>query len=248
MTEHNTHPHPHKETKEKPNNEKAILISGIIIALAILLHGVIVSNLGASSSAKSGLVDKTIIAEIMKKPVEHRYFGDQSPTEEIVFTEYSDTECPFCKNFHETLVTVIAEGAGRYAWVYKHFPLSFHPNAQKEAEAVECVRNIAGDAKAFQYLDAIFAVTPSNNKLPKEALYEIADAMKISKKKLQACVDAGTYAAKVKAELAEGTQKGVQGTPFTFVTQTKDGKVTELGTINGAQPKEAVDAVLANIK
>jgi protein-disulfide isomerase len=204
--------------------------------------------MNSGASTKSGVVDKAVIEGIMKKPVANRYFGDQTPTEEIVFTEYSDTECPFCKNFHETMKTVVAEGNGRYAWVYKHFPLSFHPKAQKEAEAVECVRSIAGDTKAFQYLDSIFAITPANDKLPPEALYEIASIMKINTKKLQACVEAGTFAGKVKAELEEGTQKGVQGTPFTFVTQNKNGTVTDLGTINGAQPKEALDAVLSKVK
>jgi protein-disulfide isomerase len=238
--------HTHKEIKSKPNNERAILIAGVIIAVSILLHGVIVSK--SSTSTKSGLVDKTVIEEIMKKPVANRYFGDQTPTEEIVFTEYSDTECPFCKNFHETMKSVLLEGNGRYAWVYKHFPLSFHPKAQKEAEAVECVRSISGDTKAFQYLDSIFAITPANDKLPPEALYEIASIMKISTKKLKSCVDAGTFAEKVKAEIEEGAKKGVQGTPFTFVTQNKDGKIIDLGSINGAQPKEALDAVLAQVK
>jgi protein-disulfide isomerase len=247
MNEHEHTSHPHKESKNKPNNERAILISGTAISLAILMHGALVMNSGKSSSTSSA-VDKSLVLEVMKKPISNRYFGDQTPTEEIVFTEYSDTECPFCKNFHETMKAVMAEGNGRYAWVYKHFPLSFHPNAQKEAEAIECVRSIDGDTKAFQYMDSIFAVTPSNNKLPPEALYEIASIMKISTKKLKACVEAGTFAGKVKAELEEGTQKGVQGTPYTFVTQNKAGTTTELGTINGAQPKEAIDAVLLNIK
>ncbi len=242
----NEHTHGRNDSKSKPNVERAILVSGALISLAILLHGVLVMNSGTAT--KSGIVDKAVIEKIMQQPVKNRYFGDQVPTEAIVFTEYSDTECPFCKNFHETMKNVVTEGNGKYSWVYKHFPLSFHPKAQKEAEAVECVRSISGDTKAFQYLDAIFAITPANDKLPVEALYEIASVMKISTKKLQACVESGTFADKVKSELAEGTQKGVQGTPFTFVTQNVGGTVTDLGTINGAQPREAIDAILAKVK
>jgi protein-disulfide isomerase len=249
MTEHkNTHNSKLSNVLKNIGTQNAILISGILISVSILLHGVIVSNLGSKDSATKSLVDKNVVAEILKKPVANRYFGDQKPTEEIIFTEYSDTECPFCKNFHSTISQIVEQGAGKYAWVYKHFPLSFHPNAQKEAEAIECVRSISGDTKAFQYMDVLYAITPSNNKLPLEALYDISDSMKLPTKKLKVCVENGTFAEKVKTETAEGAAAGVQGTPFTFVTQNKNGVLTEVGSINGAQPAEAIDAILSQIK
>ena len=249
MTEHqNTHKAKASNILKAVTTQNAILISGILISVSILLHGFIVAKNGGNSTSTTTLVDKAIVADILKKPVANRYFGDQKPTEGIIFTEYSDTECPFCKNFHTTISQVVAEGAGKYAWVYKHFPLSFHPNAQKEAEAIECVRSISGDTKAFQYLDVLYAITPSNNKLPKEALYEISDAMKLPTKKLRACLDSNTFAEKVKAETAQGAAAGVQGTPFTFVNQNKGGILTEIGTINGAQPIDAIEAILSQVK
>ena len=247
MTEHASHAE-HTHTHTKITQQNSILLAGIMISASILLHGVIVSNLSSKTSA-SGLVDKSVITAIMKKPfLGHRYFGDVTPTEEIVMVEYSDTECPFCKNFHATMEQAVTGGNGRIAWVYKHFPLSFHPNAQKEAESIECVREFEGDVKAFQYMDGIFAVTPSNNKLPKEALFEITDAMKLHTKKIRECTDSGKYAQKVKDQIAEGEKNGVQGTPFTFVTQNKNGVATQLGTVNGAQPLEAVQAILSQAK
>lgn len=228
-------------------NDRAILLGAVLISLAILGHGFIVASSGSKSA--SGLVDKAVITAIVKAPdLPHRYFGDQNPAEEIIMTEYSDTECPFCKNFHASMVQVVTDGAGRIAWVYKHFPLSFHPNAQKEAEAIECVREVEGDAKAFKYIDAIFATTPSNNKLPKEALFEISDAMKFKTKKIRECTESGKYAQKIKDEITEGEKIGVQGTPFTFVDQNKGGVKTALGTINGAQPIEAITAIIAQAK
>lgn len=249
MTQH-THTTEHRnEHGKKMTTEKAVLISGIIISIAILAHGFIVAKYNTTKSGASGLVDKAVIAEIMKTPaIAHKYFADQTPTEEIVMTVYTDTECPFCKNFHSTLNELLSNNDGKLAVVYKHFPLSFHPNAQKEAESIECVREIESDAKAFKYMDAIFAVTPSNNKLTKEALFEITDAMKLKTKKIRECTESGKYAQKVKAEIAEGEQKGVQGTPFTFIEQNKEGVKTSLGTINGAQPIEAVQAILSQAK
>jgi protein-disulfide isomerase len=245
-TEH--HSTTHKTKCNTPDN-RAILLGAGIIAIAILLHGVIVAKLGGSSAAKpTSIVTKEIVEKVLKGSTANRYFGDSVPTEAIVFTEFSDTECPFCKNYHATIEKVIAEGAGKYAWVYKHFPLSFHPKAQKQAEAIECVRSISGDQKALHYLDVIYAVTPSNNKLEESVLFEISDKMKLPTKKLRECVVAGTFAAKVQTDITEGESRGVSGTPFTFVTKGYGKDAVEIGTINGAQPVEAVEALLSQVK
>jgi protein-disulfide isomerase len=253
MTEHKNHETKHESKAEhkvvsKLDNRTVLLGAGII-AIAILLHGVIVAKLGGGSAAKpTSIVTKEIVDKVLKGSTANRYFGDAVPTEAIVFTEFSDTECPFCKNFHATMDKVIEGGAGKYALVYKHFPLSFHPKAIKQAEAIECVRSISGDQKALHYLDVIYAVTSSNNKLEENVLFEISDKMKLPTKKLRECVAAGTFAAKVQADITEGESRGVSGTPFTFVTKGYGKDTVEIGTINGAQPVEAVEALLSQVK
>jgi protein-disulfide isomerase len=238
----------HKKQSGINTNERAILVSAVIIAVAILLHGVLVGQGTGSSQQTTSIVTKEIIAEVMKGNVANRYFNDTLPTEAIVFTEYSDTECPFCKSFHPTISKLVAEGAGKYAWVYKHFPLSFHPKAQKQAEAIECVRSISGDQKALYFLDVIYKVTPGNNKLEDATLFEISDKMKLPTKKIKECVESGTFASKVKADIEEGASKGVQGTPHTIITVGKGADAKVLGVINGAQPREAIEAILSQVK
>lgn len=90
--------------------------------------------------------------------------GDPKATVKVV--EFSDLECPFCKNFHRTMQQVMEEYSDKVAWVYRHFPLdSLHPKARKEAEATECAAELQGNDGFWAYVDKLFEITPSNNGL-----------------------------------------------------------------------------------
>ncbi len=56
----------------------------------------------------------------------------------IKIVEFSDFECPFCERANPTVVAVMAKYGDKVSLEYRHYPLSFHPNAQKAAEASEC--------------------------------------------------------------------------------------------------------------
>ena len=74
----------------------------------------------------------------------------------VTIVEYSDFQCPYCRNFFEATYGQIKKqyvDTGKVRFVYRHFPLDFHPAAQKSAEAVEC----AGEQNKFWEMhDAIF--------------------------------------------------------------------------------------------
>src|SRR5258708_14822600 len=90
---------------------------------------------------------------------DHR-IGSSSPTLTIV--EYSDTECPFCKQFHPTLQKLLAANPS-YQLVYRYFPLPIHQNAEKEAEALECLSQQKGDPAFWPFLNSIFTQTTSTS-------------------------------------------------------------------------------------
>jgi protein-disulfide isomerase len=77
--------------------------------------------------------------------------GDKNAKISIV--EFSDIDCPFCTRHHDTMVQLMEKYDGKINWVYRHFPLtSLHPDAFKKAEAAECVGELGGNDKFWQYL------------------------------------------------------------------------------------------------
>jgi len=165
---------------------------------------------------------------------------------ELSLIEYSDFECPFCKQFHETARQVVEMSAGKINWVYRHFPLGFHnPGAQKEAEAAECAYEAGGDAAFWAYADAIYARTTSNGQgFPPDRLVPLAQELGHDRQAFQACLDSGRPAARVREDIAEGEHVGVSATPTNILLHNKTGAVR---VIVGAVPLTEVRAGVAQL-
>jgi len=164
----------------------------------------------------------------------------------VTLIEYSDFECTYCKGFTSTLNELLKTYENKIRLVYRHYPLPFHANAQKEAEASECVAQLGGNDAFWKYFDAIFERTTSNGTgFALADLGPLAVEVGVNQQEFQTCLDSGKYEKLVKDSIAEGQTAGVQGTPSTFIVDSK-GK-SQL--IVGAQPidsfKTIIDKVLA---
>jgi len=155
-----------------------------------------------------------------------------NPDASITLVEFSDFECPFCERQYQTLKQLLKEYPRKIRLVYRHFPLEFHQFAQKAAEASEC----ASEQDSFwEYHDKLFE---NQTDYSVENFKKWAGGLGLKTSQFNNCLDTDKYASKVQADAQEGAQKGVNGTPATFV----NGQL-----ISGALPyntfKEAIDSL-----
>ncbi len=126
------------------------------------------------------------------------------------------------------------------------FPLeNIHPNARNEAHALECAAEIGGNDGFWNYTNKLYEVTPavtqnSPRGLDQNELPKIAATVGLNVTKFNECMASQKHTDKIQADLEDGSNAGVMGTPFTFIV-TKSGKVVP---INGAQPYSAVKAAI----
>lgn len=162
---------------------------------------------------------------------------------QVLLVEYSDYECPYCKAFHPTMLQIMKDYGNKVAWIFRDYPLPFHPKAEKSAEATECAAELGGNDAFWKMTDLIYEKMPG---MELSQLPDLAKQIGLDQGKFKSCLDSGKYASQIKAEEDGGIAGGVQGTPGTFVIG-KNGKTDFIG---GAYPvdqaKLIIDKVLAN--
>ena len=221
------------------------LVSGVLAIL--LLVSVFTGGFGITKSGSSGTEQLgaptggnaptgAAIADIEELLDDDAVLGDEDAPVTIV--EFSDYECPFCGRFYQQTLPSIKEEyikTGKVKLIYRDFPLSFHPQAQKAAEAAEC----AGEQdKYWQMHDKLFTGGVQGGIT---GFKQYAQEIGLDTTKFNQCLDSGAMAAEVQRDFVDGQRAEVQGTPAFFV----NGQL-----VSGAQPfsvfQQIIEAELSN--
>jgi protein-disulfide isomerase len=142
---------------------------------------------------------------------------------------------------------------GKVAWVFRQFPLvQLHPDAPKIAIASECVAELEGNEAFWVFTDKLNAsrkveFTPDGNLKSVEPtnitrLAEFAVAAGADKTKFELCLNSGKFDEKIAADVEAAAKTGARGTPYSIVMVGD-----QQGVVNGAQPFEVVDKIVANL-
>jgi protein-disulfide isomerase len=152
-----------------------------------------------------------------------------NPNAKLFLIEYSDFECPFCARVHPTIKQIMEKYPNDIAWVYRHFPLSFHPKAMPAAVASECVAQLGGNDAFWKFADVVFDEKNFD-------YVSTAKALGINEAKFKSCIDdSAAIVEKINQQTKEGSLAGVTGTPGNILYNPK---TKEARLIPGARPIE----------
>jgi len=149
------------------------------------------------------------------------FIGAEKPA--VTLIEFSDYECPFCRQAHAQLRAIVEHYPTLFRLVHRHYPLDLscnsslkapmHANACFAAMIAEC----AGRQDRFwQANDYLFAEARTLHSRPNG---EIARDLGLDAAALDACLR-GEGPRSVALDVDEGNRLGIQGTP-TFLVEGK---------------------------
>src|SRR3989344_5187613 len=213
----------------------AIVIAGVMISAAVLYstNGSPAGGGGAANIGNNPGSQKK--AEVSAD--DDAFLGDEDAP--VVVIEFSDFQCPFCRSFwRDTLPEIKSQyiDTGKVKFVYRDFPLDFHPGAMPAAQATECAED---QGKFWEMHDKIFIEQDKQGggtiQFGIDDLEKWASEMGLNTGDFNSCLDSQKYAEEVKKDSNDGRLAGVSGTPSFSI----NGRL-----IVGAQPFSAFKSII----
>ena len=162
------------------------------------------------------------------------------PDAPLTMVEFTDLQCPFCRQFILTSFDEIRKNwidTGKLRYISRDFPLDFHAQAMPAARAARC----AGEQGKFWEMR--LGLMRNANLLTPDFITKTAGGLKLESKAFAACAASTKYDVEIQAEMSEGAKLGVGGTP-TFVIGRTTAAAVEGPMMVGALPYAQFDAKL----
>jgi protein-disulfide isomerase len=130
----------------------------------------------------------------------------------VTIVEFSDFQCPYCREFTATLERVMKEFPSEVRLVFRQLPLvDIHPMAEKAAEAALCALD---QGKFWELHDLMFKDQTS---LKVEDLKAKALGLGLDAAAFNSCLDSGKQTQRVRDDMRDGARLGAGGTPAIFI-------------------------------
>ncbi|MBR9690951.1 thioredoxin domain-containing protein [Candidatus Woesearchaeota archaeon] len=155
-----------------------------------------------------------------------------NPQASVSVVEFSDIQCPACKNAAAYPHRLINEFGESISFEFKHFPLAFHQYAFDAAMAAECAND---HGKFWEFVDMAYV---NQDNIKKKDLKKYASNLGLDTSLFSACLDSEAKKEIVESHIREGYSRGVSGTPTFFV----NGRMAE--SISYSAVKELIEQEL----
>ena len=197
------------------NINKKIVVA--VLAVAVLIVVAIYywakdGNSGGSVNLPVPLIDAVSQSDYSK--------GNRKAA--VILVEYSDFQCPACAAYYPLVKQLSEEFGDKMVFIYRHFPLSQHQNAESAAVAAEAAGR---QGKFWEMHDLIF---DNQNEWAKSARWSVedifvkyAEKLNLDLEKFKADLDLKEIKQKVSKDLESGVNVRVNGTPTFFLNGKK---------------------------
>ncbi len=218
------------------DKQKLYLPVAIMIA-AVLISGSIVYTKSGSNQNLKGVVAQPSSQKVDVSIDDDPFLGLASAPVKVI--EFSDFQCPFCRAFWSNALPSIKKDyidTGKVQFVYRDFPLSFHPASVVSALATDCANE---QGKYWEMNNKIFSEQEKQG--TGTITYGVSELKKWAKdiglnvSQFNQCLDSQKYKSEVDKDTADGTKAGVSGTPTLYINGQQ---------IVGAQPYSAFQAAI----
>jgi protein-disulfide isomerase len=147
----------------------------------------------------------------------------------VTVIEFTDFQCPACRAIHPALDELLKTYADRVRFVVRDFPLEQHQQARKAAEAANAAN---AQGKFFEYAALLFK---NQEALDVASLKKYAAELGLDQARFNTALDAGTYAAEVQKDVADGEEVGVDSTPTIFINGVRQRDLSPEGLRAGLE-------------
>lgn len=213
------------------------LLVMIGIVVLIIVQGPVKKELGMFDNGNNQKTPESSLSPQAKTP---DVFGWQfigSADAKVVFVEYGDYNCGYCKRFAEETFPKLKEkyiNTGKVKFVWKDYVI-FGDQSKLLAEAVHCASD---QGKYFEMHDKIFTNTIQGLSADSLAL-SLANSLNLDVTVFNECLGSGKYASKIEQSTQEAINFGFNGTPTSVI----NGRVL-IGARSLAEFEAVIEAAL----
>ncbi|MFC1729815.1 DsbA family protein [candidate division KSB1 bacterium] len=129
----------------------------------------------------------------------------------VLIEEFSDFECPACGRLAPEIEELVKKNPNIARLEFHHFPLPYHENAFRAAEASECAND---QGKFWEYSKLLFK---NQTRLTEDNLKSFAGQVNLEQGAFDTCFDGNKKRTKIKSDIADGTGRQLSYTPSLYV-------------------------------
>ena len=196
------------------------MIAGIGILTVLIVAGILVFG---SRSSTEKITAKTVDApELVRESSQALGPADAK----VTIVEFADFQCPACAASHPTLKQLITDYGDKIRFVFRHYPLAMHANAQLAARAAEA----AGKQGKFWELHSLLYENQNAwafQLKPEGKFVEYAKELGLNEEQFKADLTDVTTADKIAQDMGDGDALGVDATPTIYFNSEKLGSPSD---------------------